>query len=318
MSGSALAQLQPPAAQTGSGLDRLARILEVDLGLVVTRAAQVAAVLGAAYVAYRLLRLLTRRLERAVDDGDPGTLSEREQRGRTLAQLLNSVGAAAISLGAGLTILNLFMEIGPLLAGVGVVGLAVSFGAQSLVKDVISGFFILLENQFAVGDIIETNGKGGVVERMTLRVVMLRDVQGALHVIPNGSIDVVSNRSRGWSRAVLDIGVAYKENVDTVIRVMRQVAEHFWRDDAWRHLLVEEPAVWGVEALADSSVNIRLVAVTLPGKQWEISRELRRRIKNRFDQEGIEIPFPQRTLHWGDAEQVLRLAPVRSESVAGR
>lgn len=291
----------------------LAQQLSIDVGLVVRRGVQILGVLLLAYAGFRVLKLVTGRIEKAVADGDPSTLSGREQRGRTLAQLLNSVGGVAIAVGAGLTILNFFIEIGPLLAGVGVAGLAISFGAQSLVKDVISGFFILLENQFGVGDIVEVNGVGGVVERMTMRVVMLRDVHGVLHVVPNGSINLVSNKTRGWARAIVDIGVAYKENVDNVIRVMREVASELWRDAEWKGRLFEEPAVWGVEQLADSSVNIRLVAMTLPGKQWEVSRELRRRLKNRFDREGIEIPFPQRTLHLGDAESLASLLSARSE-----
>jgi small conductance mechanosensitive channel len=142
---------------------------------------------------------------------------------------------------------------------------------------------------------------------MTLRVVMLRDVQGTLHVVPNGSIALVSNRTRGWSRAVVDIGVGYKENVDNVIHVMRGVASAFWDDPVWKGQLLEKPAVWGVEALAESSVNIRIVASTRPGKQWDVARELRRRLKNRFDTEGIEIPFPQRTLHLGGTDSLLSL-----------
>jgi small conductance mechanosensitive channel len=305
-------------AAQAAGPGTIASAIQANLGVILQRLLQIVGILAVAYVAFRVLKLLTRRIERAVDDGDPATLTEREQRGRTLAQLLNSVGAVAISIAAGLTVLNLFMEIGPLLAGVGVAGLAISFGAQSLVKDVISGFFILLENQLSVGDVVEINGVGGVVERLTIRVVMLRDLHGTLHVIPNGSIGMVSNKTRGWSRAVLDIGVAYKEDVDAVIRVMREVAAEFWRDQAWRQSLAEEPAVWGVEALADSSVSIRLVAATKAGRQWDVSRELRRRIKNRFDQERIEIPFPQRTLHLGDADLILqRLAgpgPAPSQS----
>jgi len=140
--------------------------------------------------------------------GLPGAKEGLQARDVTLAQLLKSIGGVAIMVGTALTILDLFVNIGPLLAGVGVAGLAVSFGAQSLVKDVISGFFILLENQFGVGDIIEVNGVGGVVERMTMRVVMLRDVHGVLHVIPNGSITMVSNRTRGWSRAVLVLSMS--------------------------------------------------------------------------------------------------------------
>lgn len=288
-------------------LARILEVLSIDLDVALVRAVQVAAIAGGAYLAYRGLKLLTRRIEKAVEDDDPTTLSEREQRAKTLAQLLNSVGGVAIGVAAVLTILNLFIAIGPLLAGVGVVGLAISFGAQSLVKDVINGFFILLENQFGVGDVVEINGVAGAVEKMTMRVVMLRDLRGVLHVIPNGSITMVSNRTRGWSRTVLDVAVAYKEDVDHVIGVMREVAREFWSDPQWRSQLVEEPAVWGVEALADSSVNIRLVATTRPGAQWNVGRELRRRIKKRFDEEGIEIPFPQRTLHLGDSEALIQL-----------
>ncbi len=299
-------------SQTNSSASRLEERLGFDMAWLLERAIQVLGILLLAYGGYRLLKLLTQRIERAVDDGDPNTLTEREQRGRTLAQLLNSVGAVAIGVGAGLTILNLFIEIGPLLAGVGVAGLAISFGAQSLVKDVIAGFFILFENQFGVGDVVEINGASGVVERLTMRVVMLRDVRGVLHIIPNGSIAMVSNKTRGWARAVVDVGVAYRENVDKVIHVMREVASEFWRDAGWKDRLLEEPAVWGVEQLADSSVNIRIVATVRPGKQWEVERELRRRLKNRFDQDGIEIPFPQRTLHLADSA-LLALVGTRSE-----
>src|SRR3990172_839845 len=291
----------------------LAKQLSLDVGLLIRRGIQILAVLVLAYVGFRMLKLVTGRIEKSVDDGDPSTLTEREQRGRTLAQLLNSLGAVAIGIGAGLTILNLFMQIAPLLAGVGVAGLAISFGAQSLVKDVIAGFFILLENQFGVGDIVKVNGVGGVVERMTMRVVMLRDVHGVLHVVPNGSIDLVSNMTRGWARAIVDIGVAYKENVDNVIRVMRDVAAELWRDAEGKGLPFEGPAVGGGGQRADSSVNIRLVAMTQPGKQWAVGRELRRRLKNRFDREGIEIPFPQRTLHLGDAEPLTSLLSAKSE-----
>jgi small conductance mechanosensitive channel len=287
------------AQQAEAAIQRVAGLLRIDLAVVVQRTLQVLGIVLLAYLAFRVVNLLARRIESAVDDGDPTTLSEREQRGRTLAQLLKSVGGVAIMVGAALTVLNQFVNIGPLLAGVGVAGLAISFGAQSLVKDVISGFFILFENQFGVGDIIEVNGVGGVVERMTMRVVMLRDVQGVLHVIPNGSVTMVSNRTRGWSRAVLDIAVAYREDIDRVIAVLRDVAGEFWRDPAWTSRLIEEPAVWGVEALADSSVNVRMVSATQPRQQWDVARELRRRIKLRFDAEGIEIPFPQRQIHLG-------------------
>lgn len=303
--------MQLPSLQTVAALQaqNIAQRAADVLGVSVTQALQHAikgvGIAVLAWLAFRVLKILTKRLPALVDDGDAATVSEREQRARTLAQLLNSVGAVAIALAAGLMILNLFINIGPLLAGVGVAGLAVSFGAQSLVKDVISGFFILLENQFGVGDIVEINGKSGVVERISMRVVALRDVEGVLHVIPNGSITMVSNKTRGWARVVLDVGVGYEESVDQVIRVMRTVGQELWQDAEWRESLVEEPVVWGVQDLADSSVNIRIVATSQPGRQFEVGREIRRRIKNRFDAEGITIPFPQRTLHLGEAAQLL-------------
>lgn len=281
--------------------------LGFDASALLDRGLKALVILALAWGGFRVLRLLTSRIERAVTADQTARLGEREQRARTLARLVGSVGAVTIAVGAGLMILNLFIAIGPLLAGVGVLGLAISIGAQSLVRDVISGFLILLENQFGVGDVVEINGRTGLVESMTMRIVALRDVEGVLHVIPNGAITMVSNRTRGWSRAVLDIGVAYRENVDRVIAVLVEIGRELWGDQAWRPKLTEEPSVWGVQALADSAVTIRLVATTQPGLHNEVGRELRRRIKNRFDAEGIEIPFPQRTLHLGAADTLLDL-----------
>ena len=268
---------------------------------------KIAAILVVAIIANRLVRAVSRRIIKSVDDGDPTTMTAAEQRGHTLAQLLNSVGGASILVAAGLSILNLFVPIAPLLAGVGVAGLAISFGAQSLVKDIISGFFILMENQFAVGDVITVDGVSGLVERMTLRVVMLRDLNGVLHIVPNGSITRVSNRTRGWARSVVDVGVAYRENIERVLGVLREIASEMFADGRWKLDLTEEPAVLGVESLGDSAVILRVLATTRPGRQWEVSRELRRRIKNRFDERGISIPFPQRTLHLDGADRLLQL-----------
>jgi small conductance mechanosensitive channel len=222
---------------------------------------------------------------------------------RTLGSLAQSVLAVIITIITLLTILGTFMPIGPILASVGVLGLAVSFGAQSLVKDVITGTFMLVESQFAIGDIVRIGDVGGIVEKITLRTVVLRDLHGVVHIIPNGEITRVSNLTKAWSRAVLDIGVAYKEDVDRVIAVLRELGEGFLQDPDFGALLLEPPEVLGVDAFADSAVVIRMVAKTLPMKQWEVARELRRRIKNRFDAEGIEIPFPHVTFYWGEGQQ---------------
>jgi moderate conductance mechanosensitive channel len=259
-----------------------------------------------AWVSFLILRLATRRIERAVVKGDAGPASLGEQRAQTLVGLVRSVGAVFIVLIAVFSILGVLgYDIRPLLAGAGIFGLAISFGAQSLVRDIITGLFILFENQFGVGDVIRIGDVGGVVERMTLRVTVLRDVHGVVHVIPNGEIKRVSNMTRSWSRAVLEIGVAYKENVDRVIAVMKEVGTELWEDPDWKPLLIEELTVPGIESFGESSVNIRIMAKTIPLKQWDVARELRRRIKNRFDQEGIEIPYPHRTVFWGaDREEV--------------
>jgi small-conductance mechanosensitive channel len=237
------------------------------------------------------------RIVKAADDGDDKTLSYREKRAQTVSGLLKGVGRILIVLFGIVLTLDTFMEIGPLLAGAGILGLAVSFGAQSLVKDVIAGFFILMEHQFDVGDVIEVAGKSGSVERMTLRVVMLRDLEGTLHVVPNGQITTTSNRTRGWSRAVLDIGVGYASDVDVALETLRQEARAFADDSAWSYKLDGPPEVVGVQGLGDNAVTIRVMLRTRPGMQWEVGREFRRRAKIRLDREGIEIPFPQRTVH---------------------
>lgn len=266
-------------------------------------ALRIAGAVAVAVVLWWVLRVVIRRIERSLGQPQPGALTVSEQRTRTLVSLLRSVGRVIIF------VVFLFMlmsavglDLGPLLAGAGVVGLAISFGAQSLVKDVISGLFILIENQFGVGDVVRIEGVSGAVERMTLRVVALRDVHGVVHIVPNGQITKVSNLTRTWARVVLDVGVAYKEDTDRVVEVMREVGRELWDDEQWRPLLVEAPEVPGIESFDTSAVTIRMTARTLPLKQWDVARELRRRLKRRFDREDIEIPFPHQKLVWEGAE----------------
>jgi moderate conductance mechanosensitive channel len=161
---------------------------------------------------------------------------------------------------------------------------------------------MLIEGQFGVGDVVRVGGVSGLVERITLRTTVLRDIEGAVHIVPNGEITTVTNMNKAWSRAVLHVGVAYREDVDRVLEVLRDLLRDFHADPEWGPLLLEEPVVPGVESFADSAVVIRLMAKTLPLKQWDVARELRRRIKNRFAQEGIEIPFPHVTFYWGDGQ----------------
>jgi small-conductance mechanosensitive channel len=257
-----------------------------------------------AWMAYWGLILVLRRIEQSLASSSAGTISAQEQRTRTLISLLRSVGVVLIVvLFIFMTLGALGVQLGPLLAGAGVLGLAVSFGAQSLVKDVISGLFMLFENQFGVGDVIRIEGVSGAVEQMTLRVVVLRDTHGVVHIVPNGQITKVSNLTRGWSRAVLDVAVAHKEDPDRAMVVLRQVGEELYEDPEWKPLLVEPVQVPGIENLTDAAVTIRVMAKTLPLKQWDVARELRRRIKLRFDREGIDAPHATQTMYWGEGQQ---------------
>jgi len=259
---------------------------------------RIVAALVVGWLAFWALKLLLRRIERSIEPAEGGLLSVQEQRTKTLLSLVRSIGIVVIVvLMVFMVLAALGINLGPLLAGAGVIGLAVSFGAQSLVKDVISGLFILFENQYGVGDVIRLDSSvSGAVERMTLRVVVLRDVHGVVHIVPNGEIKRVSNLTRTWARAVLDVGVAYKEDADRVMEVLREVGRTLQEDPQWKHFLVEEVTVPGIESFGESSVNIRVMAKTVPLKQWDVARELRRRIKRRFDEEGIETANPRTVL----------------------
>ena len=290
----------------GGVVNRIAAFLRIDLSVLANQLLRIAGVWVLAWAAMWLVRLIARRIEHAVDDGDDSVVTLREKRGRTISQLLESVGRVVIlTLGVLLT-LNVFIDMGTVLAGLAGAGLGIAFAAQSFLKDVMAGFFFLVEDQFGVGDIIEVAGKGGVVERMTLRIVVLRDVEGTMHVVPNSQITTVSNRTRLWARAVLDFGVAYSADVDRALEVMRDESAKFSEDPEWKVQLDGALEVWGVNSLDDSAVVIRVVARSQPGSQWSVAREFRRRVKNRLDAEGIEIPFPQRTVHFRLDDQQLR------------
>lgn len=276
----------------------------IDLSGLVEVAWQVLITLLISWIAYRVLMLLLRRVERGVERADATTISLHEQRVRTISGLLRSVGIAFIAVVALFMVLRtLGLDIGPLLAGAGVIGLAVSFGAQSLVKDIISGLFILFENQFGVGDVVRIKDVSGRVEKMTLRIVVMRDLHGVVHVVPNGEITQVSNLTRAFSRAVLEIRVAYREDVDRVIALLRDIGRELLEDPEWKPLLVEEITVPGIESFGDAGMTLRMIATTVPLKQWDVARELRLRIKRRFDAEGVEIPYPHRTLYWGEGQK---------------
>jgi len=224
--------------------------------------------------------------------------AEYHKRLNTLIGILRQAIHLILALTAMAMILNeLGIKIGPIIAAAGVMGLAVGFGAQSLVKDVISGFFILLEDQLRVGDVVEVAGKGGVVERVTLKMTILRDLAGNVHYIPNGQIDVVTNMTKEYSCYVFDIGVAYKENVDEVMAVMKAVDEELREDEDFGPDILKPLEIMGLDRFGDSALIIKARTTTRPIMQWRVGREFNRRFKLAFDAQHIEIPFTNVTLH---------------------
>lgn len=199
------------------------------------------------------------------------------------------------------------VAIGPILASAGIIGVAVGFGAQELVKDFISGFFILLENQIRVGDAVELNGVWGIVEAIELRTIKLRDMSGVVHIIQNGKVNTLSNMSKDWSALILNVGVAYKEKYEHVTRVIKEVGDEMYKKTRFKNIMIEPLEISGLNEFADSAIVIRVIIKTKPGMQWETGREFRRRIKEAFDAENIEIPFPHRTVYWGEAVKPLNI-----------
>jgi len=246
------------------------------------------------------VKLVTRIIRRAVDDG--GATIDAERRAETLgAVLMNAAWVLVVVFFLLMAMGELGVNIAPLLAGAGIAGLAIGFGGQALVKDVITGFFMLLENQYGVGDIISVDDKHtGTVEKMTLRITVLRDSEGGVHFIPNGTITRVVVLSKSYAKALVDIGVSYDGDVDQAMAELRAVGVELAKD--WSDRVMEPTEVQGVQALGDSAVTIRTLTKTAPGKQWEVARELRRRVFNAFKEKGIEIPFPQLVVHQKDGK----------------
>jgi small conductance mechanosensitive channel len=217
----------------------------------------------------------------------------------TVGNAFRYFASVVVVLVAGMLILDeLGISIAPLLATAGVAGIAIAFGAQSLIKDYFNGFFLLLEDQIRVGDVVEIVGKGGLVEDLTLRYVRLRDLEGHVHFIPNGEIKLVTNRTRGHATPVVDVPISYAADTDAVLQVMREIAAALRADPDWSARIAGEMEVIGVDRWADSSVVLRArFKVVPPIEQWNVKREYLRRLKKAFDERGIEIPFPQLTLH---------------------
>ena len=252
----------------------------------------------------QMSRWIVKWLEKFVPEKDTLQAAEARKRAQTLGNILRHALLIVIGFIAVLMILGeLGIQLGPLLATAGIGAVALGFGAQSLVKDVISGFFIILENQYRIGDVIAVAGVSGLVESVSLRKTVLRDLEGRVHIIANGEIKVVTNLSKEWSRAVVDIGISYREDIDQVINLLSQIGKDLEGEEPYKSAILEPMQILGVEQFKESEIIIRMIVKTIPLKQWDVSRELRRRIKNRFDEKGIQIPFPHRVLFWGEKEK---------------
>ncbi len=261
--------------------------------------ARVIAVIAVAIVVdFALHRIIPHALRIAVERQMKEVPEEEvEQRVRTLASVFTGTGRLIILLVALLTLLPLAgINIAPLLAGAGIVGIALGFGAQSLVKDVISGLFILLDNQFSKGDVVTLAGISGLVEDVGLRRTVLRDLDGVVHYVPNGEISVASNLTQEYSRVNLNVGVSYSEDLDHVMRVIDRVGEEMAADAEWGQHIISPPKSLRVDNFGDSGIEIKILGDTKPIQQWAVMGELRRRLKKAFDEEGIEIPYPHRVM----------------------
>lgn len=251
------------------------------------------------WIAHKAITRIAHRAAKGVlpDRMNLVATERRRQRAEAMASLFKSIVTGLITAVFGTMMLSeVGVDIAPIIASAGIVGLALGFGAQSLVKDFLSGVFMIIEDQFGVGDAVDLGEAIGTVEAVTLRITRVRDVNGTVWYVPNGQIVRVGNQSQNWARTVLDISVAYHEDLARVRRVLGEVAHELWEDDDFKGQVIEEPSVWGVQDLAIDGVTVRVVLKTTPGEQWAVAREMRQRIKARFDHEGIEMPFPQRVV----------------------
>ncbi|NBC82261.1 MAG: mechanosensitive ion channel [Bacteroidetes bacterium] len=264
------------------------------------------------FITLRIFRFLMNKSKAVIlkrlKEGAAGDEMETEKRVNTLLGIIRGAGAITIWMVFLIILLSkLGLDIGPLLAGAGILGLAIGFGSQDLVRDFISGFFILLENQIRTGDVAIINGTGGLVEKIEMRTTTLRDFSGVVHIFQNGKINTMSNMTKEWSAIVFDIGVAYKEDTDKVSQIMKDVGQQMLDDAEFKEKIIEPIEVVGVDSFGDSAVIIKARLKTKPIMQWAVGREYRRRLKKAFDQQGIEIPFPHISVYWGEKINPLRL-----------
>jgi small conductance mechanosensitive channel len=250
-----------------------------------------------------LLGKVVDRIVQHAEDGvlpdrfSSGTSTRRVQRAKTMGDLLKSIVTGVLIAVFGTMILGeLGVNIAPIIASAGIVGIALGFGAQSLVKDFLSGIFMIFEDQYGVGDVVDVGVASGTIEAVSLRVTRLRDQSGTVWYVPNGEILRIGNMSQNWARAVVDVSIGYGEDLARVQRVLKSVAHDIWEDEDYHDVVIEEPEVTGVETMTPDAITVRVLIKTAPMRQWAVARELRQRIKARFDHEGIAMPFTQKVL----------------------
>ncbi|MFZ1746644.1 MAG: mechanosensitive ion channel family protein [Nitrospirales bacterium] len=287
------------------GFEKLTPFLAAKSVVMMEASLRLLLILVVTYVGIRAVRFGLHKLEiflLRIRENDDKNRVAAEKRVKTLIGLLLTICLTlvwVIAVVMGLDQIGL--DITPIIASAGIVGLAVGFGAQNLVRDVINGFFMILENQVRIGDVAVVNGTGGLVEAISFRTITLRDQAGTVHIFPNGTVATLSNMTKDWSAYVMNIGVAYKEDTDRVTAIMREVGKDLQQDEQLGRKILEPIEILGVDAFGESEVVIKARIKTLPIEQWGVGREYRRRLKKAFDQNGIEIPFPHRTLYMGEA-----------------
>ena len=294
-------------------------------GPVVAGSVRIVIILLVAFIISRILRRVIKRFIRGIAhksierigrlsekaplaDTAPIDLSRVQMRSETMVAILSSVVTFLVWGVAVVTILStLGLELGPLIASAGIVGVALGFGAQNMVKDFLAGTFILLEDQYGIGDVVDlrdsmgTPGANGTVEGISLRTTRIRDVEGVVWHVPNGEIRTAGNKSQQWARSLLDVSVAYDTDVKEACALLKRTADELWRDEEYGPDIIDEPEVWGLERFGPSELVLRMVIKVQPARQWAVNRELRVRIKRALDGAGIEMPFPQRTVWLRDA-----------------
>jgi small conductance mechanosensitive channel len=262
----------------------------------------------ASVVINRLISRLHEKITKVMAAHADDAREALEKRSATIGGVLRKTAVVLVwTIAIFMSLTELGYDIGPLIAGAGIAGVAIGFGAQALVRDIISGMFLLMENQVRIGDVAKINGTGGLVEEINLRTTVLRDLEGIVHVFPNGSITTLANLTRVYSCYVFDVGVAYKEDTDKVVEALREVDETLRADPEWQRVILDPLEIFGVDKFADSSVVIKARYRTRPLQQWNVGREMNRRIKKKFDELGIEIPFPHLSLYAGEAAKPFRI-----------